>query len=85
MTARKGCSSPTATPASARAFRWAVRTSGDPDAIADAVRSALAEQDRRLLLTESRTWQSYMDEHIAPTRFALILIGVFAASPRSSR
>ena len=33
----------------------------------------------RLLLTEPRTWQSYMDEHIAPTRFALILIGVFAA------
>ena len=61
------------------AFRWAVRTSGDPDAIASAVRSALVEQDRRLLLTEPRTWQSYLDEHIAPTRFALILIGVFAA------
>ena len=38
----------------------------------------MAEQDRRLLMTEPRTWQSYMDEHIAPTRFALILIGVFA-------
>ena len=61
------------------AFRWAVRTSGDPEAIASAVRSALVETDRRLLLTEPRTWQSYMDEHIAPTRFALILIGVFAA------
>ena len=61
------------------AFRWAVRTSGDAAGIANAVRSALVEQDRRLLLTEPRTWQSYMDEHIAPTRFALILIGVFAA------
>jgi putative ABC transport system permease protein len=60
------------------AFRWAVRTSGPPDAITSAVRSAMAEQDRRLLMTEPRTWQSYMDEHIAPTRFALILIGVFA-------
>jgi putative ABC transport system permease protein len=60
------------------AFRWAVRTSGDPEAIAASVRSALAEQDRRLLLTEPRTWQSYVDEKIAPTRFALILIGVFA-------
>jgi ABC-type antimicrobial peptide transport system permease subunit len=38
----------------------------------------MAEQDRRLLMTEPRTWQSYLDEHIAPTRFALILIGVFA-------
>ena len=60
------------------AFRWAVRTSGDPDAIVASVRSALAEQDRRLLMTEPRTWQSYMDDMIAPTRFALILIGVFA-------
>ena len=60
------------------AFRWAVRTSGDPEAIAGAVRSALAAHDRRLLLTEPRTWQSYLDEMIAPTRFALILIGVFA-------
>ena len=61
------------------AFRWAVRTSGDPNAIANAVRSVLAEQDRRLLMTEPRTWQSYLDEQLAPTRFALILIGVFAA------
>jgi putative ABC transport system permease protein len=30
-------------------------------------------------MTEPRTWQSYVDEKIAPTRFALILIGVFAA------
>ncbi|HYB93371.1 MAG TPA: ABC transporter permease [Vicinamibacterales bacterium] len=61
------------------AFRWAVRTTGDPEAIANSLRSALSEQDRRLLMTEPRTWQSYLDEKIAPTRFALILIGVFAA------
>jgi predicted permease len=61
------------------AFRWAVRTSGDPEAITGAVRAALAQHDPRLMMTEPRTWQSYMDEHIAPTRFALILIGVFAA------
>jgi putative ABC transport system permease protein len=61
------------------AFRWAVRTSGDPEAVAGAVRAALQQQDPRLLMTEPRTWQSYMDDYIAPTRFALILIGVFAA------
>jgi putative ABC transport system permease protein len=61
------------------AGRWAVRTAGDPVAITGAVRSALQQQDPRLLMTEPRTWQSYVDEHIAPTRFALILIGVFAA------
>lgn len=60
------------------AFRWAVRTSANPEAIAGAIRSTLAEQDRRLLLTEPRTWRSYLDQQIAPTRFALILIGVFA-------
>ena len=60
------------------AFRWAVRTTGDPEAITGAVRAAMAQQDARLLMTEPRTWRSYFDEHIAPTRFALILIGVFA-------
>ena len=61
------------------AFRWAVRTSGEAEAITGAVRAAMAQQDARLLMTEPRTWRSYVDEHIAPTRFALILIGVFAA------
>jgi putative ABC transport system permease protein len=61
------------------AFRWAVRTSGDPEAITGAVRAALSQQDPRLLMTEPRTWRSYFDEQVAPTRFALILIGVFAA------
>ncbi|MDP2053691.1 MAG: ABC transporter permease, partial [Acidobacteriota bacterium] len=60
------------------AFRWAVRTNGDPNAFAATVRSAMAQQDARLLLTEVRPWQDYLDEAIAPTRFALILIAVFA-------
>ena len=60
------------------AFRWAVRTNGDPNALAATVRSAIAQQDARLLVTEVRPWSSYVDEAIAPTRFALILIAVFA-------
>jgi putative ABC transport system permease protein len=60
------------------AFRWAVRTAGNPEAITGAVRAAMTQQDARLLMTEPRTWRSYLDEHIAPTRFALILIGIFA-------
>lgn len=60
------------------AFRWAVRTTGTPEAIANTIRNTLSETDRRLLMTEPRTWQSYLDDKIAPTRFALILIGVFA-------
>jgi predicted permease len=60
------------------AFRWAVRTNGDPNALAATVRNAVAQQDPRLLVTEVRSWSSYVDEAIAPTRFALILIAVFA-------
>jgi predicted permease len=60
------------------AFRWAVRTNGDPNAMAATVRNAMAQQNARLLLTEVRPWQFYIDEAIAPTRFALILIAVFA-------
>src|SRR5918994_1210077 len=60
------------------AFRWAVRTTGEAEAITGAVRAAMTQQDPRLLMTEPRTWRSYLDEHVAPTRFALILIGVFA-------
>jgi putative ABC transport system permease protein len=60
------------------AFRWAVRTSGDPNALVATVRSTMAEQDARLLLTEIKPWQTFVDEAMAPTRFALILIGVFA-------
>jgi putative ABC transport system permease protein len=60
------------------AFRWAVRTSGDPNAMVATVRNAMAQQDPRLLLTELKPWQAYVDEAIAPTRFALILIAVFA-------
>jgi ABC-type antimicrobial peptide transport system permease subunit len=39
----------------------------------------LSQHNAQLLLTEPRTWRSYFDEQVAPTRFALILIGVFAA------
>ena len=39
----------------------------------------MAQQDPRLLLTEVRPWKTYLDEAIAPTRFALILIATFAA------
>jgi putative ABC transport system permease protein len=60
------------------AFRWAVRTTGDPGAMVATVRSAMAQQDARLLLSEIKPWQAYVDQAIAPTRFALILIGAFA-------
>ena len=60
------------------AFRWAVRTTGDPDAMVATVRNSIAQVDERLLLTEVKPWQTYIDRAIAPTRFELILIGAFA-------
>jgi predicted permease len=61
------------------AFRWAVRTTGDPNGLAATVRAAMAQQDARLLLSEVQPWQTFMDQALAPTRFALILIGIFGA------
>ncbi len=60
------------------ASRWAVRSAGDPEAMAATIRQAIRDEDPRLLVTEVRPWQAYVDEAAAPTRFALILIAVFA-------
>jgi putative ABC transport system permease protein len=39
----------------------------------------MAQQDARLLLTEMQPWQTYIDQAIAPTRFALTPIAIFGA------
>jgi predicted permease len=61
------------------AGRWAVRTNGDPAQLARAVRAAVMEVDPRLPAAEVQTMESLVDRAMGPTRFALVLIGVFAA------
>jgi putative ABC transport system permease protein len=58
---------------------WAVRTAGDPAKYAAAVRAAMAQLDRTLLLTDVRTLDSIVEHAQTGTRFSLLLIAAFAA------
>jgi putative ABC transport system permease protein len=61
------------------AGRWAVRTTGDPSRIAASARAAIRELDPRLPVAEVQPMSVLVDRAMAPTRFALVLIGIFAA------
>jgi putative ABC transport system permease protein len=60
------------------ANRWAVRTSGDPVQISNAVRAAVAEIDRQWLINEMQAMSALVSRAQSTTRFSLVLIGVFA-------
>jgi predicted permease len=61
-----------------RVFRWTVRTSGDPSALAPAVRAAAHKLDANSLIVEMKPLSVWVDRAQAGTRFALLLIGVFS-------
>ena len=61
------------------ANRWAVRTTGDPLALAHAVRTLVTELSPRSAAIEVQTMDVFADHARGQTRFALALIGVFAA------
>jgi len=58
---------------------WIVRTDGDPARLEGPVRSALMELDPQLLVTDMKPLTAFLDRAMAPTRFALALITLFAA------
>jgi hypothetical protein len=60
------------------ASRWAVRSSGDPNLIAPAVRAAVREINPRAVLAEVQPMTAFVDKAMAPIRFTTTLIGVFA-------
>ena len=60
------------------ANRWAIRTSGPPESIGQAVRAAIAEIDPKIPLGEMQPMTAFVDKSVAPTRFAVVLIGIFA-------
>jgi putative ABC transport system permease protein len=60
------------------ANRWAVRTGGDPEQLAGAVRAAVAEVNPQYLVTDLRPMDALVLQAQASTRFSLMLIGVFA-------
>jgi putative ABC transport system permease protein len=61
------------------ASRWAIRTSGDPAALSDAVRAELARIDPLIPAAQLQPMSVFVDRAMAPTRFALALISAFAA------
>jgi putative ABC transport system permease protein len=60
------------------AFRWVLRTAGDPFSVAGPARAAIATIDRKLLLTEVQPMEQLVEKAQSQTRFSLLLIGVFA-------
>ena len=61
------------------ATRWAVRTNGDPTRLIPATREALARVDAQVPMGDVKPMSEYVDRAMAPTRFSLVLIGVFGA------
>jgi ABC-type antimicrobial peptide transport system permease subunit len=56
---------------------WALRTVGDPQRQVAGVRAALEELDPLIPISDVRPMTEYVDGAMAPTRFALVLIGIF--------
>ena len=56
---------------------WAVRTGVDPSSLVPRIRDVVAEVDPDLPMADVQTMGAYVDEAMAPTRFALTLIGIF--------
>lgn len=56
---------------------WALRAGVDPLTVVSLVRSELSALDPNVPMADVRLMESYVDEAMAPTRFALTLIGSF--------
>jgi len=57
---------------------WAIRTSGDPAGLAAAVRNAVAQVAPTTPVAQLRPLAGFVADAMAPTHFALMLIGIFA-------
>jgi putative ABC transport system permease protein len=60
------------------ATRWVVRTAGQPESVGPSVRAAIAELDSKIAVADMRPMSTFVDKSLAPTRFAMTLIGAFA-------
>jgi predicted lysophospholipase L1 biosynthesis ABC-type transport system permease subunit len=60
------------------ANRWAVRTAGDPAALGQSVRAAVAAINPRAGVIDVQPMTAFLDDARAQTTFALALIGIFA-------
>jgi putative ABC transport system permease protein len=60
------------------AARWAIRTSGDPMALAPAARALVTELNPRTGAIEVQPMMAFVERAQAQTKFSLVLIGIFA-------
>jgi putative ABC transport system permease protein len=60
------------------AGRWLLRTTADPTGVSSAVRAELAKLDPTIAVAQMEPLSALVNRAMAPTRFALVLIGVFA-------
>ncbi len=60
------------------ATHWAIRTTGDPSRLMPDVRRVVAAVDPLVPIGQLQPMSDFVDRAMAPTRFALVLIGVFA-------
>jgi putative ABC transport system permease protein len=58
--------------------RWAIRTTGNPLDLVPLVRAQVAEMDPRVGVVAFQPYTAFLERAQAPTKFALVLIGVFA-------
>jgi putative ABC transport system permease protein len=61
------------------ANRWIVRTQGPPEALGPSIRAAIAEADPRTAVLEMQPMTDLVNKSMAPIRFSVILISIFAA------
>jgi putative ABC transport system permease protein len=61
-----------------RTLHVAVRTQADPSALASAVRGMIASLDPQIAVADVKTMEANVQESIAPQRFNLFLLGLFA-------
>jgi putative ABC transport system permease protein len=61
------------------ASRWIVRTEGDAARLAQPVKAEILRLEPRAVIAEMQPLSTLVEQARTPTRFALVLIGVFAA------
>jgi len=59
------------------ANNWVVRTNGNMSSLMPSIRAAIKEMNPRYVINNMRTMDVLLEPARAPTRFALVLIGVF--------
>jgi putative ABC transport system permease protein len=60
------------------ATTWAVRGNVDPTTLTAPIRATIRQIDPSLAIADVRPFGAFVDRAMAPTRFALVLIGIFA-------